>query len=102
MVKSNCTRVTRWSSSVIRATVGVTYVNICVSTRLKEELIWAIDKRIRLIKTSNSESQGQEEAACVRHQAYVTTTVLELFTRMTALIILYVVAQPLLQLSFSL
>ena len=27
------------------------------------------------IKTSGSESRGQEEAACVRHQAYATTTV---------------------------
>ena len=75
--------------------------HMCIDT-LKEELIWAIDKRIRLIKTSDSELQGQEEAACARHQAYATTTVLELFTRMTALIFLNVVAQPLLQLSFSL
>ena len=28
-----------------------------------------------LIKTSGSESRGQEEAACARHQAYATTTV---------------------------
>ena len=27
------------------------------------------------IKTSGSESRGQEEAACARHQAYTTTTV---------------------------
>ena len=30
---------------------------------------------LRSIKTSGSESQGQEEAACTRHQAYATTTV---------------------------
>ena len=28
-----------------------------------------------MIKTSGSESRGQEEAACARHQAYATTTV---------------------------
>ena len=27
------------------------------------------------IKMSSSESRGQEEAACTRHQAYATTTV---------------------------
>ena len=30
---------------------------------------------VALIKTHGSESQGQEEAACARLQAYVTTTV---------------------------
>ena len=29
--------------------VGVAYVNVCVSRHLKEELSWAIDKRLRLI-----------------------------------------------------
>ena len=29
--------------------VGVAYLNVRVSRRLKEELGWAIDKRIRLI-----------------------------------------------------
>ena len=28
-----------------------------------------------VIKTRGSESRGQEEAACVHHQAYATTTV---------------------------
>ena len=35
------------SASVIR--VGVAYVNVRVSRRLKEELSWAIDKQFRLI-----------------------------------------------------
>ena len=47
MVKSSCTQVTRWSVSIIR--VGVAYVNIRVLRHLKEELSWAIDKRLRLI-----------------------------------------------------
>ena len=47
MVKSSCTRVTRRSASVIR--VGVAYVNICVLRHLKEEVNWAIDKRLQLI-----------------------------------------------------
>ena len=29
--------------------MGVAYVNICTSRRLKEELAWAIDKRLQLI-----------------------------------------------------
>ena len=40
MVKSSCTRETRRSTSVIK--VGVAYVNIRASRRLKEELSWAI------------------------------------------------------------
>ena len=47
MVKSSCTRVTRWSASVIK--VGVAYVNVRTSRHLKEELSWAIDKRLQLI-----------------------------------------------------
>ena len=47
MVKSSCTRVTRQSASVIR--VGVVYVNLRISRRLKEELSWAIDKPLWLI-----------------------------------------------------
>ena len=47
MVKSSCTREIIRSASVIR--VGVGYVNVRVSRRLKEELGWAIDKRLRLI-----------------------------------------------------
>ena len=47
MVKSSCTRETIRSASVIR--VDVAYVNVRVSRRLKEELGWAIDKRLRLI-----------------------------------------------------
>ena len=29
--------------------VGVVYLNVRISRRLKEELCWAIDKRLRLI-----------------------------------------------------
>ena len=29
--------------------VGVAYMNVCVSKRLKEELAWAIDKRLQII-----------------------------------------------------
>ena len=35
------------SASVIK--VGVAYVNVRVSKSLKEELAWAIDKRLRVI-----------------------------------------------------
>ena len=35
------------SCSVIR--VGVAYMNVCVSRRLKDELDWAIDKQLQLI-----------------------------------------------------
>ena len=31
--------------------VGVAYMNICVSRRLKEELAWDIDKRHRVISS---------------------------------------------------
>ena len=47
VVKSSCTIVTRRSASVIK--VGVGYVNVRVSKRLKEELAWVIDKRLRAI-----------------------------------------------------
>ena len=47
VVKSSCTSVTRRSASVIK--VGVAYVDIHVSRRLKEELAWVIDKRLRVI-----------------------------------------------------
>ena len=36
-----------WSSSVIR--VGVAYVNVNVLRYFKEELAWAVDKRLWLI-----------------------------------------------------
>ena len=49
VVKSSCSRVTRWSTSVIR--VDVVYVNIHVSRCLKEELAWAIDKQLWIINT---------------------------------------------------
>ena len=29
--------------------MGVAYVNVCVSRRLKDELAWVIDKRLRAI-----------------------------------------------------
>ena len=45
--ESSCTQVKRWSASVIR--VSVAYVNIHILRHLKEELAWAIDKRLRLI-----------------------------------------------------
>ena len=47
LVKSNCIWVTRWSTSVIK--VGVVYVNVRVSRCLKDELAWAIDKRLWVI-----------------------------------------------------
>ena len=47
VIKSSCTRVTRQTTSVIR--VGVAYVNVCISRRLKEELARAIDKQLWLI-----------------------------------------------------
>ena len=47
MIKSSCTLVTRRSASVIK--VGVVYVNVRVSIHSKEELSWAIDKRLWLI-----------------------------------------------------
>ena len=39
--------VTRWSASVIK--VGVAYMNVRVSRRLKEELAWVIDKWLWVI-----------------------------------------------------
>ena len=45
MVKSSCTQ-TIQSASVV---MGVAYVNVRVSRRSKEELGWAIDKRLRVI-----------------------------------------------------
>ena len=47
VIKSSCTVVTRQSASVIN--VGVAYVNVRVSKSLKEELAWAIDKRLRVV-----------------------------------------------------
>ena len=38
--------------SVIK--VGVVYVNVCVLRHLKEELAWAIDKRIRVVSNKMS------------------------------------------------
>ena len=37
----------RWNTSVIK--VGVGYMNVCITRPLKEELAWAIDKRLGLI-----------------------------------------------------
>ena len=31
--------------------VGVVDVDVCISSHLKEELAWAIDKRLRVIST---------------------------------------------------
>ena len=47
VVKSRCTSITRWSASVIK--VGVAYLNVSVSKRLKEELAWVIDKWLWVI-----------------------------------------------------
>ena len=47
MVESSCTSVTRRNASVIK--VGVAYVNVLISKRLKEELAWVIDKQLRAI-----------------------------------------------------
>ena len=41
---------TRRSASVIK--VGVAYVNVHVSRRLKEEQGWVIDKRLRVISNT--------------------------------------------------
>ena len=48
VIKSSCTRVTRRSASVIK--VGVAYLNIHISTHLKEELVWIIDKQLQVIR----------------------------------------------------
>ena len=45
----SCSEVTRWSASVIK--VGVVDVDVRVSSHLKEELAWAVDKRLRVIST---------------------------------------------------
>ena len=47
MVKTSCTRVTRWSALVIK--VGVAYVNVRILRCLKEELAWVIDKRLQVV-----------------------------------------------------
>ena len=41
--------VTRWSASVIK--VGVVDVDVRLLSHLKEELAWALDKRLRVIST---------------------------------------------------
>ena len=44
----SCTKVTRWSASVIK--VGMVYVGVVhVSRYLKEELTWGTDKQLRVI-----------------------------------------------------
>ena len=47
IIKSSYIRVTRQSTLVIR--VGVAYVNVRIARSLKEELAWAIDKRLQII-----------------------------------------------------
>ena len=44
-----CSEVTRQSASVIK--VGMVDVDVHVSSHLKEELTWAINKRLRIIST---------------------------------------------------
>ena len=44
MVKNSCASITRQSTSVI--TVGVAYVNICISRYLKEEMALVVDQRL--------------------------------------------------------
>ena len=48
-LKQLYSEVTRRSASVIK--VGVVDVDVRVSSHLKEELTWAIDKRLRVIST---------------------------------------------------
>ena len=45
VVKSSSTSFTRQSTTVLK--VGGMYVSVRVSRRLKEELAWVIDKRLR-------------------------------------------------------
>ena len=47
LLRSFKTKVTRWSTSVIK--VGVPYVGRRVLRRIKEELAWATDKHLRVI-----------------------------------------------------
>ena len=49
VIQNSCSEVTRRSASVIK--VGVVDVDVRVSSHLKEELAWAIDKWIRVIST---------------------------------------------------
>ena len=58
VIKSSCTRVTRWNASVIK--VGEAYVNIRISTRLKEELtrviakwLWVISNKMLVVLPRN-------------------------------------------------
>ena len=49
VIYNSCSEVTRRSASVIK--VGVVDIDVRVSSHLKEELTWAIDKRLRVIST---------------------------------------------------
>ena len=46
---NSCTEITRQSASVIK--VGVVDIDVCILSHLKEELTWAIDKRLQVIST---------------------------------------------------
>ena len=52
----------RRSASVIK--VGVAYVNVRVLKSLKEELAWAIDKRLRVIMLESGEPQSGGQRLC--------------------------------------
>ena len=45
VIKSSCTSFTRQSATVLK--MGEMYVSVRISRRLKEELAWVIDKRLR-------------------------------------------------------
>ena len=46
---NSCSYVKRWKASVMK--VGVVDVDVRISSYLKEELAWAVDKRLRVIST---------------------------------------------------
>ena len=50
---NSCSKVTRQSASVIKVGVVDVDVRISLSSHLKEELAWAIDKRLRVISNYN-------------------------------------------------
>ena len=64
MILKSCSYVIRWRVSVIK--VGVVEVDVRVSSHLKEELIWAIDKQLQVISTimlsKNSKSTKELKA----------------------------------------
>ena len=49
VIYNSCSEETQRSTSVIK--MGVVNVDVCVLSHLKEELTWAIHKRLRVIST---------------------------------------------------